>query len=659
MVESDDHDLQDENLDAFLGFLESRLRADFTSPDLSRTISCQGSRGSVGNSSTSATTSALPSRNASSPSKFLRLIIKVFHRAAKPVKLRALLSVLGLESDQLVESGAANASGSMNGSYGSQQRQGESVVYLDEQRTDEIVWKLLEKAEQDDEMWVRVVAGILRGMMFKTSGRDPSTLDDVNYFSGPACRGKTAERQLSKITEGILTSVKEAFEAGEKEMERAKAQLLDSDVGENDINGSSDDTKQQHSQMDSLLIGRDACPTFVPFRFSLLSPDTTKTIMPEVDTNSHFAANMNASIFKVDAEVEEKRAEEEGKELQLQKQRTMNDNVAGRGVGPGGRTKGADVPSAGRPTGAVMAGRMRGRFSNTAGRGGDGDRGSSLFLSGRVSGRGEAGAMGGRALGSAGRVGGRLGTAGRSGSLSRLGGAGKTGGRAVSAVSHAPLQRRVPGAARATLSASGRGGGGAGGEASKMKMIDVKEVEGLNRAKQEREKQALEDSVQSRKAERRRKLLEDAAASGLRNKEKIARVGGTDTSNDGPKAESNGGVDPFPLPESSKLFDTASGRQQQSQQAQQPQQSWESLLEKSNKLSDEDRARVNKFFQRRASSNTPPLASGGDGSNVWKVKLNEEKTVDPQSGEVVKETLYLELDFQSLGYKKTRKIKRK
>lgn len=67
----------------------------------------------------------------------------------------------------------------------------------------------------------------------------------------------------------------------------------------------------------------------------------------------------------------------------------------------------------------------------------------------------------------------------------------------------APLQRRVPGAARAMLNSStggaGRGssnsGRGSGGESSssaaassKMKMVDASEVEGLNRASAERQK---------------------------------------------------------------------------------------------------------------------------------------------------------------------------
>lgn len=62
-----------------------------------------------------------------------------------------------------------------------------------------------------------------------------------------------------------------------------------------------------------------------------------------------------------------------------------------------------------------------------------------------------------------------------------------------------------------------------------MKMIDVSEVEDLNRAQMERDRNdaivggassSLSSSVQARKLERKRKLLEDAAASGLRNRDR-------------------------------------------------------------------------------------------------------------------------------------------
>ena len=100
-----------------------------------------------------------------------------------------------------------------------------------------------------------------------------------------------------------------------------------------------------------------------------------------------------------------------------------------------------------------------------------------------------------------GRVSGRsssVAVAERSGSLSRLLGTGGGG--------------RGRGAAAVASSAAGRGGDGGG-----VKMLDASDVEGLNRERAQRESlSAGLSSVEARKMERKRKLMEDAAASGLK-----------------------------------------------------------------------------------------------------------------------------------------------
>jgi hypothetical protein len=167
-----------------------------------------------------------------------------------------------------------------------------------------------------------------------------------------------------------------------------------------------------------------------------------------------------------------------------------------------------------------------------------------------------------------------------------------------------------------------------------MKMIDVAEVEGLNRAQMERESLAGMS-----KAERRRKLLEDAAAAGLTSKKQRPDITDIDAN-----VEHNNVLE-------TNTFQPENSLTQQNDLG--------SLLEKSNKLSDEDREKIHEFFRNQSSTN-PHVAVDGDSSNgQWKVKLNEERTIDPASGESVKETLYLELDFISRQYKKTKKIKRK
>ena len=96
-------------------------------------------------------------------------------------------------------------------------------------------------------------------------------------------------------------------------------------------------------------------------------------------------------------------------------------------------------------------------------------------------------------------------------------------------------------------------------------------------------------------------------------------------------------------------------QQQQQQQQQQkpaaPQQNWHQLLEKSNKITSTDRERVEHFFTSRYNP-TPQIPK-------YKIKLNEDKTIDPSTGQAIKETLYLELDYGTFGYKMLRKVKKK
>ena len=62
----------------------------------------------------------------------------------------------------------------------------------------------------------------------------------------------------------------------------------------------------------------------------------------------------------------------------------------------------------------------------------------------------------------------------------------------------------------------GRGGGG-GGVSGGVKILDPSDVEAANRAQAERESNAMDiNSVEARKLERKRKLMEDAIASGLK-----------------------------------------------------------------------------------------------------------------------------------------------
>lgn len=673
-----------EDLDAFLVLLESRLRADFTSPDLSRIISSQGTSSSSANrGGGTALLSTLPSGNPSSPTKFIRLIYKVFTKAGKPIKLRSILSVLGLDDDATIERDAIkNSSNNGISSFATTTNfNKDDSNELQDRKTDEVVYRLLTKAEEDDEKWVRVIAGIIKRIMFsKPSDASSTTTKEMSNEK----KESESDKQLRKIITNILSSINKTAIQAEQLYNEAKLKLY-KQIDEE----STDEIEVQQKQsaatntLSTYLIGSDLYPTYVPLRYTLLPPSTIKSIIPNVNTNVHFTSNMNANVLKVDAEVDAKRAEEEGKEmLSVQQKQQVSAAAATNGIGAGGRGSRATNQTGG---GAVLAGRMRGRFSNTAGRGSTTTSGSSLFRP-STTGRGSAaagrmGTVGGRAGRISGRGGGRLGvgrTGGRVGSLARLtGGRGTATGRGSKS---APLQRRVPGAARAILNSTsgrGRGGGmvsgkascGGGGEKTKMKMIDASEVEGLTRQANEKEKTSNMTSVQARKLERKRKLMETAKASGLRGREKkIAKTeaGEAATGNaQATKSSTSGDGTDTSQNKSTNVTAAAASQQIQSQQ-QPPSAAYVSLLEKSNKLTPEDRQTILLFFQNRnpvqpglrpPSLSLPPGADESTG--IFKVKINEDKKFDESTNENVKETLYLELNYKTLGFKKTRKVKRK
>lgn len=106
-------------------------------------------------------------------------------------------------------------------------------------------------------------------------------------------------------------------------------------------------------------------------------------------------------------------------------------------------------------------------------------------------------------------------------------------------------------------------------------MIELSEVEGLKTRDKEREQK---NTVQARKLERKRKLLEEARQSGLSR------------SRDTKKTR----TEEFPPPNAA-----AAPPQQHEQQHKSSDDSWQALLSKSNQLSNNDRHAIEEFFNAR------------------------------------------------------------
>ena len=107
-----------EDLDLFLTNIESKLRGPFSSLDLSKAV----------------TTAAL--RKTMTPPEYLENLNQVLLRTDKVSQLRILIGLLGLEP---------------------------------EKKLDEKVLEVLTTAQEDSaEDWVKVIAGLIQGIMFRT-----------------------------------------------------------------------------------------------------------------------------------------------------------------------------------------------------------------------------------------------------------------------------------------------------------------------------------------------------------------------------------------------------------------------------------------------------------------------------------------------------------
>ena len=504
--DDDDEDLQDEDLDIFLVNLEARLRADFTSFDLSSVISSQGSISSSSSSSSS------------TPARFLRLMFKVFHRAAKSIKLRALISVMGLDNDDSIGGTDNGADGGMkrnNNNYINSSTASNSNDDDDDgggRKIDAIVWKLLSHAmKKDDEIWVRVIAEIIRNIMFQRKMSDDGDATNANN-----AEGLESESKLHKVSEKILRGVEEACLRAQKRYDSAVKQGMQQLQQQQQDNQELMEQQEHQQSLATLLIGADIDPFYVPLRYHLLPSKVLRAILPEFEPSTailhqqHFTPNMKSEILNMDdSYIEEERTVVAPAVANARPQQPQKG-----GVTAGGLTQ---VPD--RISGVID----RGRFANSGqARGTTVSTSSSLFRpsvnTSIAVGRGGAstgrGRMGGVGRGMGGRMAAGVGR-----------GAGGGGGRSLASLVAGGMGRGgIAGrgaVVNATTAARGRGGmavaaAAAAGSGTKMKMIDVAEIEGLAQAAQVKNDVSGLSAVELRKLERKRRLLEDAAASGLK-----------------------------------------------------------------------------------------------------------------------------------------------
>ena len=208
---------------------------------------------------------------------------------------------------------------------------------------------------------------------------------------------------------------------------------------------------------------------------------------------------------------------------------------------------------------------------------------------------------------------------------------------------------------------AGRTAGGLGGKMalaggrSRMKMIDVNEVDTLNKEHAKRD-----DELNSRSRKRAR-ILELAKQ---RTQNKKAKTATQQNGSRGPAGSTKAQESSVPTDmtetnttELSAMDDDDADEpsfmpgQPMDSGDQEQQEDWQIILnERSNKLSEEDRVRVQQFFENHYNP-TPDQP-------IYKMKIHEQRVNDPSTGQAIrKETFYLELDYNTYTSKQSKKVK--
>jgi hypothetical protein len=382
----------------------------------------------------------------------------------KPIQLRCIIGILGFEPDMIKQ-------------YG----QHESKEQFEESVKEFLM-------EENDEKWVRVLNRIILEKMFHNHHLNEKRSDD------------SVDSNTINAVDEIIQEVVDASAYAFDFRNEAKV-TLSASSGKNE--------QEIEKLLDIFQIGKDVKPYFLPLGYRLCDSAMIKDAYPEMNHSYDFTLNEEAQILKEDDIADRTKAEEENRLLEQEerlkkmaeerKKKMAAEAVSRNGNNnafPDGNVRHAttsETEPKGSDTASLM---MRSRIKtsqtgsghpsiskNLTGNTASGMRGRSAGL-----GRGAAAdAIGGRALGNP-----------ISRSLGR-GGMTLSGSSAIK---------------RSVVSMSGVKGRTAM-KNTKMRMIDISEVEGLKKAEEERKNQLNnEDSRENRK----RKILENAAAKGLKAK---------------------------------------------------------------------------------------------------------------------------------------------
>jgi hypothetical protein len=620
-----------DDLDTFLSLLESKLRGPFSSLDLAKTVTTNQLRGSL------------------SKSEYLKNVGKVFSRAEKTTQLRVLIGLLGLDPST---------------------------------ETDDEIHTILVNSQtksQHVEEWVRVISGLVHGMMFVEASVDDGEMD---YYEGDDFGDEMSRRLRGKEAEDILRQTCSEIIERVRRIERESA-----DLGE------------EHT-----LATSDVDPTFAPFRYALLHRDLLERAIPEVKSHNHFQIDKKAEVLNMDTKLEALKAQEEYEHSFQTAPQSAIDTEAKKVT-----TLESAIP--------ILPGLNNKSSSATGSKTNNNAPKTNMFIPAK---KPTAFAL---ANSKVQKVGLKIRKAGAAQDLlksrkQRL--AGSVGGGQIP--TKMSLQAIAGNTNAANLTARGRANRlmNANSGASKMKMLDMNEVQGLEKVKLEKEQQFAKGEKSKRKAllSGQKRKASNAAPSSDGDQLDIRATKAAHLSDPNDSTPQNTSINSFedghndddghnfssiettfaandsnhitkdedlnqktfmqqtpfltaaaasPFTDAGALATAALNAYQAQLTTMKPvigatgetenatpshrQNDWRVMLrEKSNRLSSEDRFRIQQFFVDKFNP-TPD-------KDVYKMKLHEERTTDPKSGEGTKETYYLELDYNTFTSKQSKKTKR-
>ena len=447
------------------------------------------------------------------------------------------------------------------------------------------------------EEWVRTTSGLIQGVMFR----------DAAANTRGSCRGEEAAKIIEKQGEEVSEKIKQYLDHHHKHH---------ADQKEPDLN---------------------AC--FAPYRYSLISTEVLNTIIPEfqiqqgsgdnsngnqVDVqqnigghNCHFHVNAKADILKLDWQLEEQRAKEEE-----QHGGTGTAGLAGisgskkdvNGTDPlSGMAK---LPPGFRPTKLVN--------SPKSGKAGAKDnmfmpkpKPSSMFNTTNSKNR----PGGAKTL--LRRKGGAQALLGKSSMKQRMANVAAGGAAAAKPAGSSSLVAGARGTGRFT----GKGRSAMAAGRSKMKMIDISEANDLTK-----QHQKAQERLNPRESKRKRILeASQRAAAGAKKIKK---------------------AEPAPAPAPAPAVEAPPVAEEPEPVAQILPEEWENniLQGRTNKMDDTDKLRIKQF----AVDHYNPTPD----QHTYKMKIHEQRGTDPETGQEIKETFYLELNYDDYSHKQSKKIKR-